>query len=89
MLIDREEMNNLYKGPFIDASYQVSVHLAKTVSEEKNIKNQPIRNKNRLYKGLPIDDTYQVLVHLVKRFIEDSLEINQSETRIVCGGNVC
>jgi hypothetical protein len=76
-------MSNLYKGPFIDASYQVSVHLTKTVSEEKNFKNQPIRNKNRLwwscllldrdemssiYKGPPIDDTYQVLVHLAKRF---------------------
>ena len=54
-----------------------------TVSEEKNFKNQPIRNKNRLwrpcllmdrdeisilYRGPPIDDTYQVLVHLVKWF---------------------
>ena len=27
--MDRDEMNNLYKGPFIDASYPVSVHLAK------------------------------------------------------------
>jgi hypothetical protein len=24
-----DEMNNLYRGPAIDASYQVSVHLAK------------------------------------------------------------
>ena len=28
MLTDREEISNLYKGPSIDASYQVSVHLA-------------------------------------------------------------
>ena len=28
-------MSNLYKGPSIDASYQVSVHLAEGVSEEK------------------------------------------------------
>ena len=28
MLTDREEMCNLYRGPSIDASYQVSVHLA-------------------------------------------------------------
>ena len=27
-LMDRDEMNHLYKGPFIDAFYQVSVHLA-------------------------------------------------------------
>ena len=54
-----------------------------TVSVEKNLKNQPIRNKNRLwwpcllmdrdklsnlYRGLPIDDTYQVSAYLVKQF---------------------
>ena len=53
------------------------------VSEKKNFKNQPIRNKNRLwrpcllkdrdelsniYRGLSIDASYQVLVHLAKRF---------------------
>jgi hypothetical protein len=26
--MDRDNMTNLYKGPSIDASYQVSVHLA-------------------------------------------------------------
>ena len=29
LLMDRDEMSNLYRGPSIDASYQVSVHLAK------------------------------------------------------------
>ena len=29
------QMSNLYRGPSIDASYQVSVHLAKGVSEKK------------------------------------------------------
>jgi hypothetical protein len=34
--------------------------------------------------------SYQVSIHLAKRFREeDVLEINQSETRIVCGGHVC
>jgi hypothetical protein len=27
--MDRDEMSNLYRGPSIDAFYQVSVHLAK------------------------------------------------------------
>jgi hypothetical protein len=27
--MDRDEMSNLYRGPSIDASYQVSVHLPK------------------------------------------------------------
>ena len=26
--MDRDEMSNLYRGPSIDASYQVSIHLA-------------------------------------------------------------
>jgi hypothetical protein len=51
--MDRDEMSNLYREPSIDASYQVSVHLAKRFQR--------------------------------RRF----LEINQSETRIVCGGHVC
>jgi hypothetical protein len=46
-------MSNLYRGPFIDPSYQVSVHLAK-----------------RFHRNL-------------------FLEIDQSETRIACGGHVC
>jgi hypothetical protein len=29
LLTDQDEMSNLFKGPAIDASYQVSVHLAK------------------------------------------------------------
>jgi hypothetical protein len=29
LITDRDEMNKLYRGPYIDASYQVSVHLAK------------------------------------------------------------
>ena len=28
MLIDRDKMSNLYRGPSIDDSYQVSVHMA-------------------------------------------------------------
>jgi hypothetical protein len=28
LLTDRDKMSNLYRGPSIDASYQVSVHLA-------------------------------------------------------------
>ena len=35
LLMDRDKMSILYNGPSIDASYQVSVHLAEGVSEEK------------------------------------------------------
>ena len=49
MLTNRDKISNLYRGPSIDASYQVLVHLAKPVSKEKIIKNRPIRNKNCLW----------------------------------------
>jgi hypothetical protein len=48
-----DRMSNLYRGPSINASYQVSVHL--------------------------------VMWFQRRRF----LEIDQSETRIACGGHVC
>jgi hypothetical protein len=45
---------------------------------------------NNRYRESSIDASSQVSVHLAKRFQgEDYLEINQSETRIVCGGHVC
>jgi hypothetical protein len=52
-VMDRDEMSNRYRGPPIDASYKVSVHLAKQFQ------------RKRLKK------------------------IDQSETRIACGGHVC
>jgi hypothetical protein len=100
----QDKMCNLYRGPSIDASYQVSVHLAMRF-QRRFVRNRPIRNKSchwrpclsmdrdemcNLYRGLSIDASYQVLVHLVKRFQRRRFFlIDQSETRIVCGGRVC
>jgi hypothetical protein len=41
--------------------------------------------------AIPIDASYHVLVHLAKLLLQSRkfLEINQSETRIACGGHVC
>jgi hypothetical protein len=44
---------------------------------------------SNLYKGPSIDASYQVSVHLAKQFQNFFLEIDQSETRIACGGHVC
>jgi hypothetical protein len=38
LLTDRDEMSNLYRGPSIDASYQVSVHLAKRFQRRRCLK---------------------------------------------------
>jgi hypothetical protein len=96
LLKDRDEMSNIYREPSIDASYQVSVHLAKRLQRRRFFRNQPIRNKNGLwwpcllkdrdkmsnfYRESSIDASYQVSVHF--------LEINQSETRMASGGHVC
>ena len=98
-------MSNVYRGPSIDASYQVSVHLAKRFQKREIFRNRPIRNKNRLwwqclltdqdkmrnlYRGTSIDVSYQVSVHLAKRFQRGRfLEIDQSEIKIACGGHIC
>ena len=104
LLTDQNEMSNLYRGPSIDASYQVSFHLATRFQRKSFFRNRPIRNKNCLwrpclltdqndmsnpYRGPSIDVFYQVLVHLAKLFLRRFLEIDQSETRIACGAHIC
>ena len=39
MLTDQDEMSNIYRGPSIDASYQVSVHLAKRFQRRRFFKS--------------------------------------------------
>jgi hypothetical protein len=80
--MDLDKMSNLHRGPAIDASYQVSVHLAKRL-QRRFFRNQPIRNKNclwwpclsmnldkmsNLHRGPAIDASYQISVHLAKQF---------------------
>ena len=73
--------------------------------KREEFKNQPIRNKSHLwqsclltdrdemsylYRGPSIDGSYQVSVHLAKKFQRKRfLKIDQSETRLACGGHVC
>ena len=76
-------MNTLYRGPFIDASYKISVHLGKQFQRRRFFRNQPIRKKHglwwpclltdrdkitTLYRGPSIDTSYKISVHLGKRF---------------------
>jgi hypothetical protein len=81
LLMDPDEMSSRYRGPSIDASYQVSVHLAEWFHGRILKKNRTIRNKNCLwrpcllmnrdemsilYRGPSIDSHYQVSVHLAR-----------------------
>ena len=65
--------NNLYRGPSIYASYQVSIHLAKWFQRFLEI-DQP-----------ETITAYGYSASEVKIF----LEINQSAIRIAYGGHVC
>jgi hypothetical protein len=49
LLANRAEISNLYRGPSIDASYQVTVHLTKRF-QRRFFRTQPIRNKNCLWQ---------------------------------------
>jgi hypothetical protein len=57
LLTDPDEMSNPDRGPSIDASYQVSVHLAKWFQRRRFFLNWLIRNKNCLW-GPFIDASY-------------------------------
>ena len=105
LLMDQDEMSNLYRRPSIDASYQGSVHLAMQFQRRRILRNQPIRNKNcqwppclstdraemsNLYKGPWIDASYQIPIHLAKWFQRRRFKkIDQSESRIASGSHVC
>ena len=67
----------------VDASHQVSVHMAMQFQRRRFFRNRPIRNKNcmwwpclltdrdemsNLHRGYSMDASYQVSVHLAKRF---------------------
>ena len=78
----------------VDASYQVSVHMAKQFQRRRFFRNRPIRNKNcmwwpclltdrdelsNLHRGHSIDDSYQVSV--VAMFANRSGQNEQSSQR--------
>ena len=105
LLTDQDEMCNLYRGSSIDAFYPVSVHLAKWFQRRRFFFNRPIRNKNCLWRSCLLmnrDDISNfhrgpsINLPIKFRFIwtssfrgEEFLKIDQSETRIACGGHVC
>ena len=101
---DQNGMSNSHRGPYIDASYQVSVDLAKLFQSRRFFRNRPIRNKNFLwwpcllmdrdkmrnvYREPSIDASYQVSFHLAKWFQRRTFFRNQPfRTRIICGSHV-
>ena len=81
----------------VDASYQISVHMAKQFQRRRFFRNHTnqkqelhfVAEMSNLHRGHSIDASYHVSVHLAKRFQRRIfLKIGQSETRIACGGHV-
>ena len=96
LLTGLDEMSNIYRGPAIDASYQVSFHLAKRFQKRRFFLNRPIRNKNclgrpcllmdrdkmsNLQRGPSIDASYQVSLHLAEGFQRRSLKCEKLTDR--------
>ena len=106
LLTNRDEMSNLNRRPSKDASYQISGSFGQAVSEEKIF--QKSTNQKQ---GLPVvamfingfgRNEHSLQRNFHRCFLlsfgsfgqavseeEDFLEINQSKTRIACGGHVC
>jgi hypothetical protein len=83
LLTDWDEMKTIHSGPFIDASYQVMVHLVKWFQSKRFFRNRPIRENNCmwrpcmltdrdemsiLYREPSINAFYEVWFHLARRF---------------------
>ena len=62
--MDRDKMSNLYKEPSIDASYEVSVHLA-FIGEDSNVKCK-----------ITLDDGRQMMAKAHMAFCIDSYFCN-------------
>jgi hypothetical protein len=92
LLTDQDEMSNQYRGPSMDASYEVSVHWTKRFQRRIFSWNRPVRNKNfpcqsclltnrdemsNLYIGTSKGASYQMFFHLGKRFQRRSLSRNR------------
>ena len=62
LLMDRDEISNLYREHPIDASYHSSVHLAKRFQRRRFFRNQLIRNKNCLWLPCLLTDRNDIAI---------------------------
>ena len=89
LLMNQDKMSSLYRGPPIDASYQVSVHLAKWFQRRRFFRNHPIRNKNCLWWPYLLTDRDEMSNHKrVREYLKfsvrhrtDRMQISASPTK--------
>ena len=101
LLMNWDEMSNLYRGPSMDASYQVRFIWSSGFRVEEFCRNRPIsitnclwwpcllriEPKRTIFRGPSIYASYQVSIHLAKRF-QRFLEIDQPETITAYGYSI-
>ena len=96
-ITDRDGMSTLYRGLPMDASYQVSVHLAKRCQRRRIFKISQSET-SRLWRPCMLTD--QDEMRAFHRFflpnfgsfsysVSDFLEISQADVRSECGGLGC
>ena len=78
LLMDQDEMSNLYRGPFHRCFLPSFGSFGQTVSEEKNLNNQPIRNKNGLWWTCLLTDRDRMSI-----FLEDLPYMLPTKFRII------
>jgi hypothetical protein len=60
LLLDQNEMSNLYRGPSIDASYQVSDHLAKWFQRKRFLEIDQSETRIACVYGRSVENTHFV-----------------------------
>jgi hypothetical protein len=75
--MDLDEMSNLYRGPSIDAFYQVSVHLA--MVSYNQIFSSPCQRQCELLPSLGIRRplTFHILIFSSETFQPNELKLNR------------
>jgi hypothetical protein len=69
MFVNGSKTINLYRRPSIDATYDVSVHLAKRFQSRRFFRNRPISNKNCLCRPcLLTDPKWAIFCYLPSSF---------------------
>jgi hypothetical protein len=102
--MDRDEMSKLHRGPSIDASYQVSVHLAKRFKRRRflEIDQSETRIACGFFKFFSSETVWPNEPKLGRKHLWTVLSKNctfcpdpltnmatTGETRIACGSHVC
>ena len=67
-------MNNFHRGPGIDASYHVSVHLAKRFQRRIFFLNRPISNKNCMWWPCVLTNQDRMNTFYSRSYIDASYE---------------